>query len=56
MLSQFLGDDVLPNFLLDNVMCILVNLDDAVDLTVNVIMEHILYSHGCPPQISLNAL
>ena len=55
MLSQLFCNDVLFYFLFDYVMCILVNLDDAVDLTVNVIMEHILYSHGCPPQISLNA-
>ena len=50
MLSQFLCDDILPYFLLNDLIGILVNLNNAIDLTVDVIMEHILYSHGWPPK------
>ena len=46
MFSQFFCYNVLFYFLFDNIVCILIDLDYAIDLTVNVIVEHILYSHG----------
>ena len=49
MLPKLLGDDILPNFLLDDFVFFLVDLDDTVDRAVDVIMEHMLYSHGHSP-------
>ena len=45
MLSQFLRDNIFPNFLLNNFKFILIDLDNTVDSTIDVIMEHILNSH-----------
>ena len=43
--SQFFCNNVLFYFLFDNIVCVLIDLDNAIDLTVDVIIEHILYSH-----------
>ena len=45
MLSQLFGDNIFPDFLLDNFKFILIDLDNTVDSTIDVIMEHILNSH-----------
>ena len=46
MFFQFSGDDILSQFLLDNLVIRLVNLNDTTDSTVNVISEHILDYHS----------
>ena len=47
MLLQFFCDDVLSNFLLDNVRCILIDFDDTIDLSVDVLSEHVTNHHVC---------
>ena len=46
VLSQFLRDDIFSNLLLDDIIGILVNLDNTIDLSIDVITEHVLNSHG----------
>ena len=47
VLLQFFRDDVLSNFLLDNVRCILIDFDDTIDLSVDVLREHVANHHVC---------
>ena len=47
VLLQFFRDDVLSNFLLDNVRCILIDFDDTIDLSVYVLSEHVANHHVC---------
>ena len=47
VLLQFFRDDVLSNFLLDNVRCILIDFDDTIDLSVDVLSEHVANHHVC---------
>ena len=49
MLPDIPGDDILLHFLLQDLCRILIDLDDAVDLTVNVVIEHLLYFHRASP-------
>ena len=55
VLADITGDDIFLYFLLQNVSSILINLNDTVDLTVDVIMKHLLYSHLSEPPTMLNA-
>mgnify|MGYP000073212277 CR=1 FL=1 len=56
MLLQLPRDDVLVQFLHQNVELVLIDLDDTVNRAVNAFCEHILNSHTVsPPQITLNA-
>ena len=47
VLLQFFRDDVLSNFLLNNVRCILIDFDDTIDLSVDVLSEHVANHHVC---------
>ena len=45
MLFQFPCDNVLFQFLHENIAGVLIDLDDPVDFPVDVLLKHILYSH-----------
>jgi len=45
MLLQLLGDNIFPHFLLDHISRILIDLDNTVDWTVDILGEHITNSH-----------
>ena len=47
MATEFTGDDILPEFLLNAPFVVLSNFDDAIDVTVNVCFVDILKSHSC---------
>ena len=56
MLLQFPRNDVLVQFLHQNIEFVLVDLDDTVNRAVNAFFEHFLDSHTVSPlQITLNA-
>ena len=56
VLLQFFCDDILTHLLVDNFSSILVDLDNAVYRTVDVILEHFTNHHcASPPYASLNA-
>ena len=49
MSAQLFRNDVLAQFLAQAVIVILGYLNDAVDISVDVLLEHILYLHGFFP-------
>ena len=49
MPAQLLRDDVLAQFLAQTVVIVLGNLNDTVNISVDVLLEHILYLHGFFP-------
>ena len=52
VLTDIPRDDIFLNFLLQYISGILVYLNDAIDLTVDVVIKHFLYSHlSVPPTI-----
>ena len=51
VLLQFPGDDVFFQFLNQNCRLILIDLDDTVNLTINVVPEHRLNSHTASPSL-----
>ena len=48
---QFFRDNVLAEFLLQALLVILRHLDNAVDITVDVLLEHTLYFHSVSLQL-----
>ena len=55
VLADIARNDILFYFLLQNVCGILIDLNDTIDLSVDVVMEHLLYSHLSLPPTILNA-
>ena len=56
VLLKLPGDDILIQFLHQDIQLVLVDLDDTVNRAINAFCEHVLYSHAVsPPQITLNA-
>ena len=52
VLTDIPRDDIFLDFLLQYISGILVYLNDAIDLTVDVVIKHFLYSHlSAPPTI-----
>ncbi len=49
MLLQFPGNDIFIQFLYENIARILVNLNDTIDFTVDVLLEHSFNSHDMAP-------
>ncbi len=46
--TEFLGDDILAEFLYETLLIILRHFDNAVNVAVNVLLEHILNLHLLP--------
>ena len=51
MLFQLSGDDILVQFLYKHAAFILIDFDDTVDFTIDVILEHRLNSHVVAPSL-----
>ena len=49
MFLEFSGNDVLIQFLHEYIIFFLVNFDDAVNFTVNIVFKHWLDFHGAAP-------
>ena len=52
MLLQLSGDDILIQFLNKNCLLILIDLNDTIDFTVNVVFEHRLNLHVVVPSLN----
>ena len=46
MAAEFLGDDILAKFLHETLLVVLCHLDNTVDITVDVLLEHTLNLHS----------
>ena len=46
MLLQFFGNHILTDFLLDHIRSILIDFDDAVNWSVDVLSKHVMNLHG----------
>ena len=56
VLLQFLGDDIFSYFLLDDIGAVLINFDNAVNRSVDVLGKHVTNQHShFLPQMILNA-
>ena len=51
MFFQLLCDDILPHLLRDNAVRILIDFDNAVDQTVDVLCKHVTNLHDVPPAL-----